>query len=78
LMGNSLLGISVFGRRAGLSAAEHLKRKDGKTKLSLVHVAKYVEALKEASVPMTRKSPMILPEYRGKEVLSRALPIFPI
>ena len=78
LMGNSLLGINVFGRRAGLSAAKHLKRKDGKTKLSLVHVAKYVEALKEANVPMTRKSPMILPEYRGKEVLSRALPIFPI
>jgi succinate dehydrogenase/fumarate reductase flavoprotein subunit len=78
LMGNSLLGINVFGRRAGISVAKHLKRKEGKTKLTLIHAAKYMESLKEANVPMTRKSPMILPEYREKEVLSRALPIFPI
>ena len=78
LMGNSLLGINVFGRRAGISAAKLAKRKNGKSTLSLSHVFEYMEALKEANVPSTRKSPMILPEYRGKEVLSRALSLFPV
>jgi len=78
LMGNSLLGINVFGRRAGIAAAKQLKRRKDKPELSLSHVSKYTEALKEANIRMTRKSPMILPEYRGKEVLSRALQIFPV
>lgn len=78
LMGNSLLGINVFGRKAGLAAASHIKRKRHKPKLSLAHVQKYIEALREADIPEERKSPMILPEYRGKEVLSRALPLFPV
>jgi succinate dehydrogenase/fumarate reductase flavoprotein subunit len=78
LMGNSLLGINVFGRRAGISAAKLAKRKNGKSNLSLSHVFEYMEALKEANIPSTRKSPMILPEYRGREVLSRALSLFPV
>jgi len=78
LMGNSLLGINVFGRRAGISVANYVKRKSGKPNLSLAHVSRYVKMLKKANVPVDRKSPIILPEYRGKEVLSRALPIFPI
>jgi len=78
LMGNSLLGINVFGRRAGISSANYVKGKGDKPKLSLNHASRYTEMLKEANIPVARKSPMILPEYRGKEVLSRALPIFPI
>lgn len=78
LMGNSLLDINVFGRIAGISAAHYVKRKHDKQKLSLAHTAKYVEALKEAGIQETRKAPIILPEYRGKEALSRALPLFPI
>jgi succinate dehydrogenase/fumarate reductase flavoprotein subunit len=78
LMGNSLLGINVFGRRAGMSAANYVKRKSDKPKLSLAHVSRYVKMLKKASIPAARKSPMVLPEYREKDVLSRALPIFPI
>ena len=78
LMGNSLLGINVFGRRAGIAAAGYVKRKSQKPKLSLAHVSRYVKTLKKANISSDRKSPIILPEYRGKEVLSRALPIFPI
>lgn len=78
LMGNSLLGINVFGRRAGIAAAQQLKRRNDKPKLSLSHVSKYTETLKETGTPLTRKAPMILPEYRGKEALSRALELFPI
>jgi len=75
LMGNSLLEITVFGRIAGMSAAEHVKNSNP-GKLSLVHVERYVEMLKEAGIPPKRKAPMILPEYRGEKVLSRALPLF--
>jgi len=75
LMGNSLLDYNVFGRRAGISAARHAKKaKIGK--LSLKHVEDYKKMLKEAGIKTERKSPLLLPEYRGKEALSRALDIF--
>lgn len=74
LMGNSLLDYNVFGRRAGISAAKHAKKaKIGK--LTLNHVKKYEKMLSEAGIKTDRKAPMLLPEYRGKEALSRALDI---
>jgi len=74
LMGNSLLDYNVFGRRAGISAAEHAKKtKTGK--LTLNHVEKYEKMLSDAGIKTDRKTPMLLPEYRGKEALSRALDI---
>jgi succinate dehydrogenase/fumarate reductase flavoprotein subunit len=75
LMGNSLLDYNVFGRRAGINAAEYVKNVT-LGDLSLDHVRKYEEALKNAGVKTERKAPMLLPEYRGKQVLSRALDIF--
>ncbi len=75
LMGNSLLDYNVFGRRAGMRAAEYVK-KATVGKLSLDHVQKYEEALKKAGIKTDRKAPMLLPDYRGKQVLSRALDIF--
>jgi succinate dehydrogenase / fumarate reductase flavoprotein subunit len=75
LMGNSLLDYNVFGRRAGINAAKYAQ-KVNLGKLSLDHVKKYEEALKNAGVKTDRKAPILLPEYRGKEVLSRALDIF--
>lgn len=78
LMGNSLLDINVFGRRAGISAAHYVKGKHEKSKVSLAHTVRYVEALKESDIPEARKAPIILPEYRGKAALSRALQLFPI
>jgi succinate dehydrogenase / fumarate reductase flavoprotein subunit len=74
LMGNSLLDFNVFGRRAGMTAAKHAKKaKVGK--LTLKHVDHYEKLLKDAGVKTDRKAPMLLPEYRGKAALSRALDI---
>ncbi|MCD6411006.1 MAG: FAD-binding protein [Thermoplasmata archaeon] len=75
LMGNSLLDYNVFGRRAGIYAAKYVKKvKLGK--LSLEHVRKYVKMLEEAGIKTDRKAPILLPDYRGKKALSRALDIF--
>jgi succinate dehydrogenase / fumarate reductase flavoprotein subunit len=74
LMGNSLLDFNVFGRRAGIYAAEYVKsRKVGK--LSLEHIDKYNKKIDELKPDGDRKGPIILPEYRGKETLARALDI---
>ncbi|OGD74576.1 MAG: fumarate reductase [Candidatus Coatesbacteria bacterium RBG_13_66_14] len=65
LMGNSLLDITVFGRRAGVSAAKYARgAKVGQ--LSLKHVEEYERGLKEAGIETDRKSPMLLPDYRYK------------
>ena len=75
LMGNSLLDYNVFGRRAGIYAAKYV-RKVKLGKLSLEHVKKYVKMLEEAGIKTDRKAPILLPDYRGKKALSRALDIF--
>jgi succinate dehydrogenase/fumarate reductase flavoprotein subunit len=75
LMGNSLLDYNVFGRRAGIHAAEYVK-KVSIGELRLDHVKKYEKALKDAGVKTDRKAPILLPDYRGNQVLSRALDIF--
>jgi succinate dehydrogenase/fumarate reductase flavoprotein subunit len=65
LMGNSLLDITVFGRRAGVSAAKYARgAKVGG--LTLAHVERHERELAEAGVETDRKSPMILPDYRYK------------
>ncbi len=75
LMGNSTLDCMVFGRRSGISAAKYVKSKSA-GKLTLNHVKKYVKMLKEAGIKEKRRAPILLPEYRGKAVLARALDIF--
>jgi succinate dehydrogenase / fumarate reductase flavoprotein subunit len=75
LMGNSILEYSVFGRIVGINAAKHAKKaKIGKPTLD--HVTRYEKMLKEAGIKTDRKAPILLPEYRGEKVLSRALDIF--
>jgi succinate dehydrogenase/fumarate reductase flavoprotein subunit len=75
LMGNSLLDYNVFGRRAGIYAAEYVKNRTV-GKLTLNHVNKYNQMLDKAKVDTgDRIGPIILPEYRGKEALARALDI---
>jgi succinate dehydrogenase / fumarate reductase flavoprotein subunit len=70
LMGNSLLDILVFGRRAGESAAKRAKNtKIGD--LTLEHVVKYHEELSGAGIPRERISPMLLPDYRRPETKER-------
>ncbi|MEM2664223.1 MAG: FAD-binding protein, partial [Candidatus Methanomethylicia archaeon] len=78
LMGNSLLEVTVYGRRAGISAAKYIKSGVGFGKLTLNHVIRFKQELEKLGVPRSRRSPMLLPEYRGEKVLSKAIPIFPI
>ncbi|KPK76818.1 MAG: fumarate reductase [Phycisphaerae bacterium SM23_30] len=73
LMGNSTLDCMVFGRRTGISAAEYIKKGKKQGKLTLEHVSNYVKMLKEAKIKPKRRSPILLPEYRGKKSLARAL-----
>ncbi len=68
LMGNSLLDILVFGRRAGKAAAEAAKAVDKVPETGLKHVDGFVAELKQAGIPPDRKSPMLLPDYRPPEL----------
>jgi len=62
LMGNSLLEITVFGRRSGRSAASYAQR----VKLSrptLAHVEAWNRELEEAGVDTGVIAPILLPDY---------------
>ncbi len=74
LMGNSLLGYNVFGRRAGIAAAKWAKSKKNKIKtLSLQHAVDFEQQLIDAGIETDIQSPMLLPDYRSKSVLERSL-----
>jgi len=66
LMGNSLLDILVFGRRAGLDAAKKSRTSAG-GKPTLNHVIRFHKELAKAGYKPDRHSPIILPDYRSKE-----------
>ena len=76
LMGNSTLDCMVFGRRSGIYAAEYVKTVKETRGLSLEHMNKYVKMLEEAKIKRDRRSPILLPEYRGKAVLARMIDVF--
>lgn len=62
LVGNSILDIFVFGRRAGKAAAQYAKGvKLGQ--LSLDHVRHWQRQLKEAGIESRPVSPLLLPDY---------------
>ncbi|MGQ9627185.1 MAG: FAD-binding protein [Anaerolineae bacterium] len=62
LMGNSLLDVNVFGRRAGRAAA--LRAKEVKLgRLTLAHLDEWENQLKEAGVEPRVASPILLPDY---------------
>jgi succinate dehydrogenase/fumarate reductase flavoprotein subunit len=63
LMGNSLLDITVFGRRAGVAAARYARGGEvGEP--TLKHVQEHEKELQKAGIDTDRVSPMILPDYR--------------
>jgi len=66
LMGNSLLDINVFGRRAGVKAAVFAKKRKKVKTLTLKHLEEYLRALKKARIKPEKKSPIILPDYKKK------------
>jgi len=68
LMGNSLLDILVFGRRAGKAAAEAAKAMEKAPDMGLKHMDAFKAELNKAGIPEDRKSPMLLPDYRRPEM----------
>jgi succinate dehydrogenase / fumarate reductase flavoprotein subunit/L-aspartate oxidase len=60
-MGNSLLDIFVFGRRAGLAAAERRGSVPGP--VSLNHLTEYYDRLKSLRISSVAKSPTLFPEF---------------
>jgi succinate dehydrogenase / fumarate reductase flavoprotein subunit len=72
LMGNSQLELYVFGRRAGVFAAEHSKAVE-LGELTLSHLDLYEKWLDEAGIETERKAPILLPEYRGKKTLEHQI-----
>jgi succinate dehydrogenase/fumarate reductase flavoprotein subunit len=64
LMGNSLLDVCVFGRRAGTAAAA---KAPSVTigELSLNHVRDWNRTLEAGGIGTDRFSPVLLPDYRG-------------
>lgn len=65
LMGNWLLEVTVFGRRAGKTAA--LRAREVRLgKLTWSHVDEWRQALEEAGIENPIKSPVLLPDYRRK------------
>jgi succinate dehydrogenase / fumarate reductase flavoprotein subunit len=73
LGGNALTEYVVFGRRAGINAAEHAK-KASIGRLTLEHVTRYEKALEH--IALDKKAPLLLPDYRGRGVLSKFLDVF--
>ena len=72
LMGNSQLDLYVFGRRAGKAAASRAKNaKIGN--LTLGHLDEYEKAIKGSGIKTGRRSPLLLPEYRGAKTLEHHL-----
>ena len=72
LMGNSLLDVLTFGRRAGKAAAEYVRGGIEIKNLSLEHVVKFEGELKSAGIENPLIGPMVLPDYttdivRGKQ-----------
>ncbi|MGQ9533025.1 MAG: FAD-binding protein [Desulfotomaculales bacterium] len=67
LMGNSLLDIIVFGRRAGTNAAARAKTVQ-LGRLTLDHVKRFHEELAREGLLGQRTAPILLPDYRGRIV----------
>jgi aspartate oxidase len=67
LMGNSLLEIIVYGRRAGRAAALRAREVEP-GRLTLDHVREWDRQLKEAGLEPRTISPILLPDYTRHDV----------
>jgi succinate dehydrogenase / fumarate reductase flavoprotein subunit/L-aspartate oxidase len=70
LMGNSLLDIIVYGRRAGQAAAEEargLAHPDDHRGMTLDHVRRFREAIRSAGLAIEGTSPVLVPGYIEKK-----------
>jgi len=74
LMGNSLLDITVFGRRAGKNAAEYVKGFSGSLGgINMDHVRAYHKELEDAGIQAEQVSPLVLPNYTREETMENQL-----
>lgn len=73
LMGNSLLDVCVFGRRAGIAAAA-CARSVQTAAPTLAHVKLWRHARFEAGLQDDTASPVLLPDYTRKVSIPRSLP----
>jgi succinate dehydrogenase / fumarate reductase flavoprotein subunit/L-aspartate oxidase len=71
LMGNSLLDVIVFGRRAGRAAAAHARAVKPPSRLSLDHVRRFEKELADVGVQDGRVGPMLLPNYAPEHIRER-------
>lgn len=67
LMGNSLLDIIVFGRRAGRAASAYAAADPPATGATLDHLARFRRALRDAGVETGIPSPRLIPDYVRRE-----------
>jgi succinate dehydrogenase / fumarate reductase flavoprotein subunit len=71
LGGNSLLDIFVFGRRAGICAAQRLRGME-MGRPTLIHVLEYEKELERSGLLKKEiKSPCLFPDYRYERALTR-------
>ncbi|MEO0077645.1 MAG: FAD-dependent oxidoreductase [candidate division WOR-3 bacterium] len=63
LMGNSLLDVVVFGRRAGNAAAANARERTQDLELTLTHLARWRTELETHGLSPETKSPLLLPDY---------------
>ncbi len=71
LMGNSLLDVLVFGRRAGLKASEYAKKHKTGDKVTLSHVDDFNKEIDKAGIKDPGVSPILLPNYAPDHVRER-------
>jgi len=67
IMGNALLEIICFGRRAGAMAAQNISAR-GHKKSGIEHLSKLRRDLSRANLPMKVKSPMLFPACANFEL----------
>jgi succinate dehydrogenase/fumarate reductase flavoprotein subunit len=78
LMGNSLLEITVFGRRAGRTAADYALREGRGRALTLQHIADWNQQRTDAGLTGGRPAPILLPDYTRHEHPVREEPLIPV
>jgi succinate dehydrogenase / fumarate reductase flavoprotein subunit/L-aspartate oxidase len=72
LMGNALLDVLSFGRRAGRSAAEQV-RAEGYGKITIEHLHRWQRELTRAGISLENKGPPLFPSYANFRVHSHAV-----
>jgi succinate dehydrogenase/fumarate reductase flavoprotein subunit len=75
LMGNSLLDVIVFGRRAGRGSASCIRQVPPPGALTLAHVRRAEQELAEAGVSDGKIGPMLLPNYVPEHIRARQVAI---